>query len=43
MNARAYAAAQKGEPLSDAERAAVSGEIDAAFSELRDGVEIADD
>ena len=41
--ARSLAAAEKGEPLSEAERAAVTEEATAAFDEHRDGVEIAED
>lgn len=43
MIARGYLAGEKGEELSGGERDAVSGEITAAFEEMRDGVEIADD
>ncbi len=43
MNARAYAAAQKGAALSEREREGVSEEIEAAFGELRDGVDMPDE
>jgi len=43
MLARSLRASQKGEPLADEERDAVKTELDAAFGELRDGIELADD
>ncbi len=40
---RGYVAGAKGRELTQEEREAISEELDAAFSEHRDGVEIADD
>jgi len=40
MMARALRASEKGETLSESERAAVRSELDGAFTELRDGIEL---
>jgi len=40
MMARALRAGEKGEPLSESERNAVKSELDGAFAELRDGIEL---
>lgn len=40
MMARALRAGEKGEPLSESEREAVKSELDGAFAELRDGIEL---
>ncbi len=43
MTARGWLAGRKGEALSERERDAIAAELDAAFSDYRDGVELPED
>jgi len=42
MHVRGWVAAEKGEPLSDDERQVIKDEMDAAFMEYRDGIDLGD-